>query len=420
MPKSTAKITKRAVDSAPPKAGRYIVWDSELKGFGIRVAESGTKTYFVRYRPRGLGRGAPKRFVVLGRHGVITPDEARNRARALLGAVAAGQDPAKEPADTDGAITIASLVDRFINEHVKPKRKGRTASGYAAILNSYVVPRFGKRNADRVGTAEIAQLHHAMRDRPYQANRMLAIVGSMYGFAVRRGLVPKGTNPADGIERYRESARERYLSAEELSRFGEALRVAETVGLPWQAQSQERHRKHLAKEENQRTLFAPQVTLAFRLLLLTGARLREILNLEWRCVDLERGLLLLPDSKTGRKTIILSAAALDLLRACERAGDFVIPGASEDRPRSDLKKPWQAIQRHAHLEGVRIHDLRHTFASIGAGASLGLPIVGKLLGHSQPATTARYAHPDADPLRQASNVIGDRLAAATAGRNPET
>ena len=420
MPNSTSRITKRAVDGAGPRPGRYTVWDFELKGFGIRIAASGTKTYFVRYRPRGLGRGAPKRFVVLGRHGAITPDEARNRARAILGAVAAGQDPAKERAGPNAAITIASLADRFIDEHVKPKRKDRTAAGYSAILNSHVVPRFGKRGADRISPAEIAQLHHAMRDRPYQANRTLAIVASMYGFAARRGLVPKGTNPAEGIERYRELSRERYLSADELARLGEALRVAETVGLRWRAPTDEFRSKHLAKEENQRTLFAPQVTLAFRLLLFTGARLREILNLEWRHVDLERGVLLLPDSKTGRKTIVLSAAALELLRACERTGEFVIPGAGGDKPRSDLKKPWRAIQRHAGLDDVRIYDLRHTFASIGAGASLGLPIVGKLLGHSQPATTARYAHLDADPLRRASNVIGDRLAAALAGRDPPT
>jgi integrase len=353
----------------------------------------------------------------LGRHGAITPEEARNRARAILGAVAAGKDPAMERADADAAITIAVLADRFVTEHVQSKRKNRTASGYGAILNSYVVPRFGKRAADRLGAAEVAQLHHAMKDRPYQANRMLAIVGSMYSFAARRGLVPKGTNPTEGIERYRESPRERYLSAEELSRLGEALRLGETVGLPWAAQTDLSRSKHLAKEENQRTLFAPQVALAFRLLLLTGARLREILNLEWRHVDLERGVLLLPDSKTGRKTIVLSAAALELLRACSRTGEFVIPGAGGTKPRSDLKKPWRAIQRYASLEGVRIHDLRHTFASIGAGASLGLPIVGKLLGHSQPATTARYAHIDADPLRRASNVIGDYLAAALAGRD---
>ena len=148
----------------------------------------------------------------------------------------------------------------------------------------------------------------------------------------------------------------------------------------------------------------------------TGARLREILTLQWSHIDFERGLINLPDSKTGRKTIVMSGATTDLLRGRERRGAFVIPGADVDRSRSDLKKPWRAIQRHAGLEGVRIHDLRHTFASIGAGASLGLPIVGKLLGHSQPATTARYAHLDADPLRRASNVIGDHLTAALAGR----
>ena len=143
------------------------------------------------------------------------------------------------------------------------------------------------------------------------------------------------------------------------------------------------------KRPNQRTVFAPEVALAFRLLLFTGARLREILHLEWAHVDLERGLLLLPDSKTGRKTIVLSAPALALLQDADRSSAFVVPGATQDQPRSDLKKPWRAIQQHAGLSGLRIHDLRHTFASVGAGSSLGLPIVGKLLGHSQSATTAR-------------------------------
>jgi integrase len=162
-------------------------------------------------------------------------------------------------------------------------------------------------------------------------------------------------------------------------------------------------------------VFSREVALAFRLLLFTGARLREILNLEWQHIDLERGLILLPDSKTGRKTIVMSTPVLDLLRDRKRMSAFVIPGAGPERPRSDLKKPWRAIQQHAGLEGVRIHDLRHTFASIGAGASLGLPIVGKLLGHSQPATTARYAHLDADPLRRASNLIGAHLSSALSG-----
>jgi integrase len=415
MAQATAKLTKRTIDNAAPGAGRYFVWDSELKGFALRVAESGTKTYVVRYRPRGIGPGAPKRFVVLGRHGAITPDQARDRAKALLGAVAAGQDPAKERVQANFAMTVANLVDLFINEHVKPKRKSRTAAGYAAVLNSYLVTKFGKRAADRINAAEISQLHLSLRDRPYQANRMLAIVASMYGFAAQRGIVPKGTNPSYGIERYRESSRERYLGIGELGRLGETLRLAETVGLPWRLETAEPRSEHLAREDNQRTVFSPEVALAFRLLLFTGARLREILNLEWPHIDLERGLILLPDSKTGRKTIVMSTPVLDLLGDRRRTSAFVIPGAGPDRPRSDLKKPWRAIQHHAGLEGVRIHDLRHTFASIGAGASLGLLIVGKLLGHSQPATTARYAHLDADPLRRATNLIGAHLSTALSG-----
>ena len=159
MPPSKTKLTKRVVDGATPRPGRYFVWDAELKGFALRVAESGTKTYIVRYRPRGLGHGAPKRFVVLGRHGPITPDEARASAKAILGAVAGGQDPAKERTRTGDAITVAGLVDLFIEEHVKIKRKARTAKGYAAVLRSHFLPRFGKRAAERISGAEIGQLH---------------------------------------------------------------------------------------------------------------------------------------------------------------------------------------------------------------------------------------------------------------------
>ncbi len=151
------------------------------------------------------------------------------------------------------------------------------------------------------------------------------------------------------------------------------------------------------------------------MLIFTGARLREILDLKSENVDLERGLLLLPDSKTGRKTIVLNEAAIDILKGHPKLGPYVIAGDNPDKPRTDLKKPWAAICKHAALEGVRLHDLRHTFASIGAGASLGLPIVGGLLGHSQPQTTARYAHLGADPLRRATNVIGHRLAASMSG-----
>jgi len=189
--------------------------------------------------------------------------------------------------------------------------------------------------------------------------------------------------------------------------------------LPWHIDPDmpEERRKHVAKSAaSQRTRLEPHAAAALRLLLFTGCRLREILHLEWSHVDLERGILALPDSKTGRKAVILNGPAIDVLQSLERASRFVIAGADPNKPRRDLKKPWRAGTRHAGLEGLRIHDLRHNFASFGAGGGLGLPIIGKLLGHTQPSTTARYAHLDTDPLRRASDKIAGTIAAALEGR----
>jgi integrase len=206
------------------------------------------------------------------------------------------------------------------------------------------------------------------------------------------------------------------LIADELARLGEALREAETVGLPYEIDDSKPTAKHAPKESHRRTQIGPHAVAAVRLLLFTGARLREILQLKWEYVDFDRGLLLLPDSKTGKKAIVLNAPALDVLAKLPRLGVFVIAGQTagthDDKPRSDLNRPWRAIVKRAGLIGLRIHDLRHTHASVGAGLGLGLPIIGKLLGHTQPSTTARYAHFDADPLRRASEHIGSYLAAA--------
>jgi integrase len=159
-----------------------------------------------------------------------------------------------------------------------------------------------------------------------------------------------------------------------------------------------------------------QATAAIRLLILTGARLREILHLRWVECDLQRGLLLLPDSKTGRKAIVLNAPALALLSELPRVGEFVVAGSDPTKPRADLHKPWALIKGRAGLIGVRLHDLRHTYASFGAGSGLGLPIIGKLLGHTQAATTQRHAHLDTDPLRRAADTIGQQINKAISPR----
>jgi integrase len=216
------------------------------------------------------------------------------------------------------------------------------------------------------------------------------------------------------------TATDRFLTASELERLGAALREGETTGLPWHVDPLKAGAKHIPKEDKRLTKISPQAAAAIRLLLFTGCRLGEILRLRWADADLERGLLFLPDSKTGRKTVVLNAPAAAILAELPRIGVYVIAGDNagreDEKPRSDLKRPWTAVRKRAKLEGVRIHDLRHTHASFGAAGGLGLPIIGKLLGHKQAATTARYAHLDNDPLRRASESIAGRIAEAMGER----
>jgi integrase len=411
------RITKRLVDSLKPSGDDRFVWDDTLIGFGVRVQPTGSKSYVVKYRA-GSGRGAPTRRVTLGRIGTLTPDEARALARKMLGAVAHGSDPAALRAAERRASTFRELAEIFLVEHVEAKRKRTTAAHYRGLLERIVLSELGSRKAEQVTTSDLAKLHTKMRDRPYQANRMLEVVGSLYAFAGRRKILPLGFNPARGIEQYPEKGRERFLSADELTQLGDAVREAETVGLPYDIDEEKPTAKHAPKKAHRRTKIGPHAAAAVRLLILTGARLREILHLKWEHVDVERGLLLLPDSKTGKKAIVLNAPALDVLANLPRVGAYVIAGTDDDKPRADLNRPWRAIVKRAGLNGLRIHDLRHTHASVGAGLGLGLPIIGKLLGHTQPSTTARYAHLDTDPLRRASEHIGTRIAAAMGDLKP--
>jgi integrase len=207
------------------------------------------------------------------------------------------------------------------------------------------------------------------------------------------------------------------LTTDELARLGAAMNEGETIGLPYAVDDSNPNAKHAPKGDKRRTKLDPFAAAAIRLLILTGARLREILNARWENVDLERGVIFLADSKTGRKPVYLSAAAQSVLASLPRVSGnpHIIAGEREGAPRADLKKPWAAVCKTAGLDGVRLHDLRHSFASIGAGASMGLPVIGKLLGHSQAATTHRYAHLDAGPLRRAVETIGVTISAAMDG-----
>jgi integrase len=413
---SNVRLTKRAVDAAVPRSERYILWDVELKGFGLRVEPSGAKTFLVRYRPKGVGRAGAKRFMRVGRYGSVTPDEARNHARAILGAVAGGDDPAGEQIKAREAITFAELAERYLNEEVRPKRKPGTATLYSHYLRDLAAPEIGRLKADTITRSDISRLHLKVgRTRPVAANRVLAALSALFSYGAKQSILPEGFNPARGIEKFREAARERFLTLAELERLGSAISEAETTGVPWMVDEEKPTAKHVPKTER-KTRMSPFAGAAIRLLLFTGCRLREILHLRWANVDFDRGMLNLSDSKTGRKSVILNAPALAVIGRLPRIGEYVIQGEQTHKPRSDLKRPWAIVCRRAGLKGVRIHDLRHSFASVGVGAGHGLPIVGKLLGHADASSTARYAHLDADPVRRASNSIAAAIEAAMSGK----
>ena len=414
---ASGKLTKRIVDGAMPREGRYTLFDAgegSVKGFGLRVSPSGSKSWVFEYRAGEGGRRVAKKRVTLGSVGDFTPDEARKHADMLRAKTKMGEDPQARKAENRKAMTVAELAAEFLAQHVAVKRKGGTHAHYEDILNRIVIPAIGTAKAKDVTRPELARLHLAWKHTRFQANRMLAIVGSMYGFAARHGYVVEGFNPARSIEKYSEDRRERFLSTGELEKLGAAIRESETTGIPWEIDLSKKT-KHVPNKKRD-TIIGEHAAAALRLLIFTGARLREILHLKWSEVDIQRGLLLLPDSKTRRKTIILNAPSMAVLSKLRRLGEYVIAsesaGADDEKPRSDLKRPWAMVSRRAGLESVRLHDLRHTFASYGAGGGLGLPIIGKLLGHSEARTTQRYAHLDNDPLKKAANSIGNAIAAA--------
>lgn len=408
------KLTKRIVDAAEPREARYTIFDSSIPGFGLRIYPSGQKSWIFEYRPGGGGRRISKKRVTIGKVGDFTPDKARKLADELRAKVKIGLDPQGDKSEQREAPTLSEVAQIFLTAHVEAKRAPGTMSHYQDVINRLVLPKLGRLNAKDISRADIARLHLENRSTPFQANRILAIVGSMYGYASKHGLVPEGLNPARGIERFKEKGRERYLSVEELERLGAAIRKAETDGVAWKINPKGKT-KHVPKVRRA-TIIGEHAAAALRLLIFTGARLREILHLEWGQVDFERGLLFLPESKTGQKTIVLNAPALAVLSNLSRTGRYVIAsdsaGTDDEKPRTDLKRPWAMVIREAGLHGLRLNDLRHNFAAFGAGGGMGLPIIGKLLGHTQPATTQRYAHLDADPLQRAANAIGSTLAAA--------
>lgn len=383
------KLTKRVVDAiVPPASGEVNLWDSEVPGFGLRVRYTGSRVYVVEYR----NRAQRKRRVTLGPHGRLTVDLARDLARQILAAVARGEDPAQERRNDRLAPTFAEFATRYLEQHAALKKKKASMVADERVLRLYLLPVLGHRKLAEIGVLDVADLHNGMRSKPIQANRTLALLSKMFNLAERWGLRPPYSNPCRGVDRFPEKRRERFLSGAELAQLGAVLN----------------------EEEPQE----PFVVLAIRLLLLTGARRDEILTLRWSHVDLERSALRLPDSKTGAKVIPLGPAAVEILASAPRVegNPYVIPGRRTGGRLVGIYRPWARMREKAGLGDIRLHDLRHSFASVGAAAGLGLPVLGAILGHSHPATTARYAHLADDPRRAAAARISNEIAVALSNR----
>jgi integrase len=404
------KITKRVVEGMQPQSRNAIFWDGEIKGFGVVCTPRGVKSYFFQYSV-GSGRGAPKRRYSIGRHGSPwTPETARSEAKRLAGAVEAGADPQAEREAGRTAETVSELCDTYLAEGVSHKKPSTLQADRGRIVH-HIKPLIGHKRVKEVTRADVERLlvdvmagktvpperkgkergrGSLVRGGAGVAAQCVTLLGTLLAFAVNRGM--RTDNPAHGVKKPPVRKMERFLSAQEIARLAAALTAeAETSNFPYP-------------------------TAMIRLLMLTGCRRGEIANLRWDQVSVDHGCLFLPDSKTGRKTVYLNAPALAVLEGLTKldGNPYVIAGECEGRPYAGIDTVWYRVRKAAELSEVRLHDLRHSFASIGAAGGLGLPMIGALLGHKTTTTTQRYAHLSADPLRAANEAIGAKIAEAMA------
>lgn len=425
-----AKLGRRSVEAAAAEAATYRLWDSDLKGFGLKVSTQGIKTYFVWYRA-GQGRAAPRREYTIGRHGEFTPQLARDEAAKVLGLVRLGHDPQANRQHARKELTVAELCDRYLIEGVALK-KASTIVTDTARIRAHIKPLLGKRSVSGVTADDVDRFMRdiaggktakvrkpstkqlrakglkgkalksqdrrrrsdsAARGGKGTATRTVGLLGSIFAFAVRAKL--RADNPVRGVKRFKDNQSQRFLSATELGRLTAALSAMELAGA-------NRHGLSI-----------------IRLLLLTGARKGEIEGLRWSEVDIARSRLALEDSKTGARFVPLGAAALEVFGKLPISrSEFVFPG-SGDNGRHYVGTPrlWAAVLKSAGLQKVRLHDLRHTYASFGVAGGLSLPMIGAILGHRDVKTTQQYAHLADDPVRAAADLTAGAIAGAMAAND---
>lgn len=419
------RIGKRLVNSSKPEDQQYRVWDSDLKGFGLKVSPGGAKTYIVWYRA-GQGRAAARREYTIARHGQMTPEEARDEAAKVLGRVRLGADPQANRHRARGEMNVAAFCDYYLAQGVATKKPSTIATDKARIA-AHIKPLLGKRPVSAVIGADVAKFmrdvaagktaatlkptRKALRAKGMKgealaaaasrkrtdaaatggkgtASRTVGLLGAIFTFAVREGI--RSDNPVRGVERFKDNQSQRFLSAAELGRLTASLNTAEAAGVNAHGLN------------------------VIRLLALTGARKGEIEGLQWSEVDFERSSLRLADSKTGARIVPLGGASLVCLQGLpqSKTSAFVFPAEGDDaRHYVGTPKVWEKVRAAADLSDVRLHDLRHTYASFAAAGGLSLPLIAAILGHKDVKTTQQYAHLADSPVRAAA----DRTAAAIEG-----
>jgi integrase len=373
------RLTDPAIRRLPlPARGDHVIFDNAVKGFAIRLRATGSRVFVLMYRRKSDGK---QRRMTIGAFGAWGTTQAREQARRLKRAVDAGSDPVGEQQETRAAPTIADLAERFIADYL-PRKRPSTQRVYGQQIAADVLPAFGEAKVAAVTHADVDGFHRRLSKRgPTHANRTLAVLSKMFTLAAKWGW--RTDNPCRGVERNAEAKRTRYLSGAELDRLTTALDKLPDRG----------------------------AADAVRLLLLTGARRGELLAAKWADIDLDAGIWNKPGATTKTRTehnVPLSKPALRLLAEMrERAtGDWLFPALSSSGHRPHITAAWIELRKAAKLPGVRLHDLRHTYATVLASAGLSLPVIGKLLGHSTPIMTQRYAHLTDDPLRQATERAG--------------
>lgn len=376
------KLTKKIVDSTLPQNKDFILWDSEISGFMCKVTPTGKKSYFLYYRTHDRRQRKPK----IGDHGIMTCEQARSIAQRWLLEVSQGKDPSGEKQERRLNPTVKELSEQYMKEYAS-RKKISTQQEDRRLWKNNILPVLGSLKVSSLSKGDVARFHQSLQHFPVAANRALALLSKALNLAELWGYRSNQSNPCHHIKKYAEQKRERFLNQGERNRLIEALE------------------RELQGKENAWALYA------IYLLLMTGCRRNEILTLRWEEVDLDNQCLRLRDSKTGKKVVYLSTPAVEIFKLIPRkeGNSYVICGDKEGAHLVNLQKPWNRIRSKIGLEDVRLHDLRHTFASVAVSNGLSLPIIGALLGHKQTQTTARYAHLIGQPLIEASEKIGGKI-----------